>query len=699
MVSRMTLAEKCSQMCAVSPAIPHLGVKAYEWWSDGLHGINRASKATIFPQAIGIAATFDTDLIYRMTGAISDEARMQYMMSKHRGTEGQKYVGLTHWSPNINIYRDPRWGRGQETYGEDPYLTGEMGVAYVKGLQGDNDKYMKIAACAKHFAVHSGPEAERHGYNAIASWKDMYETYLPAFKDLVQKAKVEGVMSAYNRTNGEVCGGSKTLLRDILRNDWGFEGYIVSDCGAVGNFFRDHKVCKTIEEAAALAANNTMNVNCGWVFKSALEKSVNMGLVSESTIDSLVTTATVTKLKLGIFDDAELNPYNQVPFDLVDSRKHRDLAYEVAVKSMVLLENKDNTLPISNDVNYIYVTGPLANTADALIGNYYGANDNMSNFYEGITGALPNGVTIQYRPGVDIDNYGYNDWTVREAPEGDIVVACVGLSNKMEGEETDAILSKVGGDMIELELPEAQRRYLKKLRENIDAKNEKKGTDTRLVVVVASGTPLIMTEIKELADALIYAWYPGQAGGEALGDLLYGKASFSGRTPMTFVKSLEQLPDYGSYDMAGRTYKYMTEEPLYPFGYGLSYSKFEYSTISSPKSIKAGESVIVSAKIKNIGDRYCDEVAQLYITGDSWASDDPIRRLAGFKRVSLKPGESTIVSFEIDPVSMSILTNQKSRIITSGNYKVSIGGGQPIPATDSYTEVNFKVIGNKNIEL
>ena len=698
-VSRMTLEEKCSQMVNDAVAIPRLKIPAYRWWNEALHGVARSGKATIFPQSIGMAASFDTNLVYRMTNAISDEARMLYLMAKQRGNNG-KYTGLTFFSPNVNIYRDPRWGRGQETFGEDPFLTGSLGIAFVNGLQGNDDRYLKTAACAKHFAVHSGPESLRHGYDAKVDWKDMYETYLPAFKDLVQKADVESVMGAYNRTNGEVCSGSPTLLRGILREQWGFTGWIVSDCGALGNFVNDHKVCKTPQEAAALAANNTLNLNCGWVYKSALAKAVEQGLVKEATVDSLVERLMVTRIKLGLFDDEKSNPYNNVPFNLVDSRKHQDLAYETAVKSMVLLENKNNTLPISSTTNYVYVTGTFANSSDALIGNYYGASDKMITFYEGITGAMPQGMSIQYRPGVAVDQYGYNNWTVKEAPEGDVVIACVGLTNMLEGEATDAILSKEKGDMVDLQLPSAQLKYLKDLRLNINTKNKKKGTDTRLVIVVASGTPLIMTEIKEWADALIYAWYPGQAGGEALGDLLFGKVSFSARTPITFVKNLEQLPNYNTYDMAGRTYKYIKDMPLYPFGYGLSYTTFKYSDLRLPKTIKAGEVAEVSVRVTNTGKMTADEVVQLYVSGGkSWGADDPLRRLAGFTKVTLCPNESKIVTLKVDANSMSVLTNKKQRIVNSGAYKISVGGGQPLPTTPSFVEGTYTIHGKKIIEL
>ncbi|MFI3322179.1 MAG: glycoside hydrolase family 3 N-terminal domain-containing protein [Rikenellaceae bacterium] len=698
LVSRMTLKEKASQMVNEATAIDRLGVPSYMWWNECLHGVARSGNATIFPQSVGVAASFDTDLVYRMTNAISDEARSLYLQAEAKGNDG-KYTGLTFYSPNINIYRDPRWGRGQETFGEDPYLTSQLGVAYVKGLQGDDEKYLKTAACAKHFAAHSGPEALRHGFNVIVSWKDLYETYLPAFKALVKDADVESVMAAYSRTNGEVCAASETLLVDILKKEWGFDGYLTSDCGALWNFINNHKICNSAEEAAAMALNAGLNLECGALYLNAIPKAVEKGLVEESTVDVLLTRLMETRFKLGLFDDKEKVKYNEVSQALVSNNKHKQIAYEAAVKSMVLLENKNSTLPLTDKVNYIYVTGPFANQPDALIGNYYGANDMMTTFYEGIAANMPKGTSIQYRPGVMPTHFGYNDWTVKEAPEADIVVACVGLTNMLEGEGTDAIASETQGDMIDNMLPEAQMKFLRTLRENIDKENKKLGSDKKLIVVVASGTPLIMTEVGELSDALIYAWYPGQAGGYALADILYGNVSPSARTPLTFIKNIEQLPPFENYSMEGRTYKYMTCEPLYPFGYGLSYSEFKYSNLECQESVKAGEKLSLSVEVKNIGKYDADEVVQLYVATQNSGNGEPIRRLANFKRISLKAGESKIVDLEVTPTFMSTLTDDKRREVQKGNLTISVGGGQPIKSTKAYVETTCNVKGNKEIEL
>ncbi len=698
LVSRMTLEEKATQMVNEAVAIPRLGVPSYMWWNECLHGVARSGKATIFPQSMGMAATFDADLVYRMTDAISDEARSLYLQAERRGNRG-KYTGLTFYSPNINIYRDPRWGRGQETFGEDPYLTARLGVAYVQGLQGSDSKYLKTAACAKHFAAHSGPEALRHGFNVVASWRDMNETYLPAFKALVQDAHVESVMAAYSRANGEVCAASKTLLVDILKEQWGFEGYITSDCGALWNFIKDHKVCSTTEQAAAMALNAGLNLECGQLYVKNIPKAVEQGLVSEARVDSLLTTLMATRFKLGLFDDARKVPHNYVSDAMADTKEHTDLAYETALKSMVLLENKGGVLPFKNDINYLYVTGPFANNPDALIGNYYGANDKMITFYEGIAGRMPKGLSIQYRQGVMPTDYGYNDWTVKEAPEADVVVACVGLTNLLEGEGTDAIASETKGDMLECVLPEAQMRFLRTLRQNIDAANKKQQTSKKLVVVVASGTPLILTEVSELSDALIYAWYPGQAGGYALADILFGRVSPSARTPITFVKSLEQLPDFQEYAMEGRTYKYLREEPLYPFGYGLSYTTFAYSDVTCDKTVAAGEPLQVSVKVANRGTVTADEVVQLYVSKETPLATDPIRRLANFTRITLRPNEERIVTLTIAPEAISTLTDDEKRMVLGGEYRLSIGGGQPVAKTASYAEQNFTVKGKKEIEL
>ncbi len=695
LILEMTLEEKISQMSHDANAIPRLEVPKYNWWNECLHGLARSGKATVFPQSIALAATFDEELIFRMASAISDEARAFYNNASKRDNRGI-YTGLTFYSPNVNIYRDPRWGRGQETYGEDPYLTSRMGVAFVKGLQGDDPKYLKAAACAKHFAVHSGPEKYRHEFNAQSSFRDLYETYLPAFKALVQEADVRSVMGAYNRTNDEVCCASPTLLVDILKEQWGFEGYITTDCWALVDFFKGHNVCNTPEQAAALAANHGMNLNCGSVYGSALLNAVNQGLVSEDQIDELLLPLMLTRFELGLFDSCESVPFSDIDVDVVDSSKHLDLAYEAAVKSIVLLENKNNVLPLSEDLNYIYLTGPNANNADALIGNYFGVSDHFTTFLEGLVSRVSPGVSVQYKQGVMIDKPNTNpiDWASGEGSVADVVVACVGLTWLIEGEEGEAIASAQGGDMYDNSIPEAQLEYLRKLRAVADKAQKP------LVVVVSGGCPVQLTEIRELSDALLFAWYPGQAGGYALADIVLGKANPSGRTPITFVESLEHLPAFEDYSMEGRTYKYMREhKALYPFGYGLSYSRFEYDDLQVVEKIKAGERQRVSVRVTNVSEWDGDEVVQLYITDLEASVAVPVRQLSAIERVSLKAGESRVIELEIAAEKMSLITDNNLRCIESGEFLVSVGGGQPLEQTASFVQTTFSVRGNKSLEL
>ncbi|MFI3322822.1 MAG: glycoside hydrolase family 3 C-terminal domain-containing protein [Rikenellaceae bacterium] len=691
LVSRMTLEQKASQMVNAAKALPDLGVPKYNWWNECLHGLARAGKATVFPQSIGLGATFDPDLIYRMADAISDEARAFYNAASKRGNRGI-YTGLTFYSPNINIFRDPRWGRGQETYGEDPFLTSQLGVSFVKGLQGDDERYLKTAACAKHYAVHSGPEKLRHEFDAICSNRDLYETYLPAFKALVMDAKVESVMGAYNRTNGEVCCGSKTLLIDILRGDWGFEGYVTSDCGAIVDFYRDHKVVANATEATALAVKNGLNLNCGSVYDKELVKAVELGMITEEEIDDLLVPLMTTRFKLGLFDPEENNPYNSVDPNIVDSKKHKDLAYETALKSMVLLENKNNTLPIKQDIRQLFVTGPNANNADALIGNYFGVSDKQTTFLSGISNRAPKGVSIQYKQGVLLDKPNSNpiDWATGNVKDADVTIACMGLTWLLEGEEGEAIASNQMGDMYDNSLPKAQIDYLKKLKATAPHKP--------LVVVISGGCPVQLNEIKEIADALIYAWYPGEAGGNALADILFGNQNPSGRLPMTFVESLEQLPPFEDYNMEGRTYRYMTQKPLYHFGYGLSYTDFDFSDAKVIGEIsKDRESVRVEVKVKNSGNMDGEEVVQLYVKDNEASVATAIHSLAALDRVFLKAGETKTVTLEIPIDKFSIYTDNDTREVEKGSFTITVGGGQPVESTHDYETISIE--NKKNIKL
>jgi len=668
LVSKMTLEEKVSQMVHNAAAVERLQVPEYDWWNECLHGVGRAGKATVFPQAIGLAATFDTELIHRVATAISDEARAKHHASVRAGRR-DRYRGLTFWTPNVNIFRDPRWGRGQETYGEDPFLTAAIGTSFVRGLQGDDPHYLKVAACAKHYAVHSGPEGERHTFDATATPKDMWETYLPAFEALVVDARVEAVMCAYNRTNGEVACGSKTLLQDILRGKWGFQGHILSDCWAIRDFDQNHKVTKDNAESAALALKMGTNLNCGDSFPSLIE-AVERDLVTEEEIDTALAKLLETRFKLGLFDPEELNPYTSIPTDVVNSPEHRKLAREAATRSLVLLKNDDGLLPLSKDLKKIYVTGPLAADAAVLLGNYSGVSGDLATILEGIVQAAGPTTMVSYRQGSLLDRPNINpiDWYSGVASDADVTVAVMGISNLLEGEEGASIASPGKGDRFDIRLPQNQIDFLNKMR----------GTAKKLVVVLLGGSPMAVPEVQELADAVLLSWYPGEEGGRAVADVLFGDAAPSGRLPLTFPKSLDQLPPYEDYSMAGRTYRYMTEEPLYPFGFGLSYTTFEYGPIElSADKVAAGESVTARVSVKNVGDTAAEEVVQLYVSDLVASVPVPQAALKGFRRVALGPGESETVEFEVTVDLMEMVNESGERVLEKGAFALTIGGASP----------------------
>jgi beta-glucosidase len=668
LIGRMTLAEKVSQMSYDSPAIERLGVPAYNWWNECLHGVARAGRATVFPQAIGMAATFDEDLIFQVSSAISDEARAIYQAAIENDRR-LRYGGLTFWTPNINIFRDPRWGRGQETYGEDPYLTSVLGSAFVRGLQGNNPRYLKVAACAKHYAVHSGPEALRHEFDAQASLKDMYETYLPAFKALVD-AKVEAVMCAYNRTNGEPCCGSKTMLYNILRKEWGFQGHVLSDCWAIVDFYQGHKVVRTPAEAAALAVNSGVSLNCGSTF-SYLEEAVKQQLVTEKTIDEALAILLRTRFKLGMFDPPEMNPYFKISTAIIGSSEHRQLARKAAVESVVMLKNANNILPLQKDMKRLYITGPTAASVEVLLGNYYGISDNLVTILEGIASKLKPGAFAGYTQGFLLDRENVNpiDWTSSDAKEADAMIVVMGYSPQVEGEEGAAIASSYKGDRQDIGLPPNQLKFLRQLRQ---------GNKKPIIVVLTGGCAAAITEVHELADAILYAWYPGEQGGTAVADVIFGDASPSGRLPVTFPKSTDQLPPYEDYSMVGRTYRYMTAEPLYPFGFGLSYSRFEYSDLKLDKTqLRRGEAVHAAVIVKNTGDVAGDEVVQLYLTDVEASVRTPISALKGFRRIRLEPKRQRKVAFTITPEMMSLVDESGDSRLEPGQFRITIGGCSP----------------------
>ena len=668
LISRMTLEEKVGQLMYTAPAIDRLEVPAYNWWNECLHGVARNGRATIFPQAIGLAATWDTKLIHRVAETISTEARAKYNASMKAGYRG-RYQGLTFWTPNVNIFRDPRWGRGQETYGEDPYLTSRIGVAFVKGLQGDHPKYLKSAGMAKHFAVHNGPEKLRHEFDAKVSQKDLWETYLPAFEALVKEAEVEGVMGAYNRTNGELCCAHPYLMQEVLRKQWGFKGYFVSDCWAIVDFYNGHNVVKTAPEAAALALNTGCNLNCGSTFPE-LVKSVEQGLTTEAEIDKNLRELLPTRFKLGLFDPVNSTPFDNIGPEVIRSTEHIALSKEAATKSIVLLKNKENALPIKKDIGSIFVTGPMATHIQALLANYYGLSEDMNTFMEGIVGKVSPHTNVSYVQGALMDEPNRNpiDWFSGNAEESDVTIACMGISQLIEGEEGEAIASRHLGDRKEINLPQSQIDFVKKIRSKAK----------KLIVLITGGSAITCPEIYEMADALLYVWYPGEQGGKAAADIIFGDAVPSGRLPVTVVKSIEDLPPFEDYALAGRTYRYLEKDPLFPFGFGLSYTTFNYSDLQlSKSSIKTDETLIASITVSNTGNYKAEEVIQLYLKDEQSTIPVPQYALKGFQKVELWPGASAKIQFEIQPKMLEMVNDQGKRVLEKGKFQVFIGGSSP----------------------
>jgi beta-glucosidase len=835
LISRMTLKEKVSQMVHDAPAIERLDVPAYNWWSECLHGVGRAGIATVFPQAIGLAATWDTALVHGIATAISDEARAKHHDALRKRLRRQ-YFGLTFWSPNINIFRDPRWGRGQETYGECPYLTGRMGVAFVKGLQGDDPRYLKLVATPKHYAVHSGPELQRHSFDAQVDERDLRETYLPAFEACVKEAKAASVMGAYNRANGEPCCASVTLLERILRQEWGFDGYVVSDCRAIEDIYAHHKTVATPEEAAALAVKNGCDLNCGEVYRALLD-AAEQNLISEETINQALRRLFTARFRLGMFDPPEQVSYAQIPYEVVDSPAHRKLALQAARESIVLLKNEGGLLPLRKDVKTIAVIGPNADNEEVLLGNYSGTPSQAITVLEGIrkkvsratklhyargcdlaeglpaldvipstclrpanAGAGQNGLTaayydnlrfegqpalVQIDPLVDFTwkattpvtsriadafsvrwegtlippesgtyklgvrgcsdyrlylngdliaelDFWYDPitrvtkmklkagriydlrleyvnrcpdhdpvaqllWSVpsadplRQAVEAasnaNLVVLALGLSPAVEGEEMpiDAPGFK-GGDHVHVGLPRPQEKLLRRLH----------ALGKPIVLVLLNGSALAANWAADNVPAIVEAWYPGQAGGEAIADVLFGDYNPAGRLPVTFYKSTEDLPPFEDYRMEGRTYRYFRGQPLFPFGYGLSYTTFAYSNLQlSARAIARDETLTVSVDVQNAGGRPGDEVAQLYVSNLTASVPVPIRRLAGFERIHLKEGQTKTVTFNLTPRQLSLIDDEGKRIIEPGEFQVAVSGHQPgiIPADEDKALIaSFEVI-------
>ncbi|HMQ06035.1 MAG TPA: glycoside hydrolase family 3 N-terminal domain-containing protein [Saprospiraceae bacterium] len=667
-ISRMTLDEKIDQLLYNAPAIDRLGIPEYNWWNECLHGVARNGRATVFPQAIGMGATWDTDLIYRVGRAISMEARAKYNVSIAHNMRG-RYQGLTFWSPNVNIFRDPRWGRGQETYGEDPLLTGAIGAAFVRGLQGDHPRYLQASAMAKHYAVHSGPEALRHEFDAVVNMKDLWETYLPAFQKLVVDAKVESIMGAYNRTNGDPCNAHPYLMTEVLRNKWGFKGHYVSDCWALVDFHNGHNIVKTPAEAAAMALNAGTNLNCGNTYPY-LREAIEKGYTSEAIVDENLRWLLPTRFKLGLFDPPGTVPFDTIGTDWIRHPSHTKLALETAEKSIVLLKNENNTLPIRKDARSVFVTGPTAAHTQTLLANYYGVSEDLRTILEGIVANAAHHTSIPYIQAalLDEENRNPQDWFSGMAAEAEYTVACLGLSQLIEGEEGESIMSRHLGDRVEIGLPQNQINFFKKMRAN----------SRKLIVVITGGSAISIPEIHELADAVLYVWYPGEQGGIAVGNVLYGKTNPSGKLPVTFVNSVEDLPPYEDYNMANRTYKYLETNPLYPFGFGLSYTRFQYENLNiSNLTMSMEEELKLDFSLVNTGAVAGDEVVQLYVTALDSKVDSPQFDLKSFSRVPLSPGESKKVQFTIGKKELEVVNNEGERVVYPGKYKIYVGGSLP----------------------
>ena len=715
LVSKMTLTEKVYQLRHTAPAIPRLGLSAYNYWNEALHGVARAGEATVFPQAIGMAAAFDEELLGLVADVISTEGRAKFNIQDKYGDNGI-YKGLTFWAPNINIFRDPRWGRGHETYGEDPYLTSRLGVSFVKGIQGDDDKYMKAAACAKHFAVHSGPESIRHSFNAECSKQDLRETYLPAFKALVTEAKVEAVMGAYNRTNGEACCASKTLLQDILRKEWGFEGHVTSDCWAIRDINEGHGITSSPVESVGLAMTNGCDINCGDLFEYLLQ-AVGQGYTTEERIDEALTNVLTTRFKLGILDEDENgnfvsgyntesdNPYASIDYTHVDSYTSKDINLRMSEESIVLLKNDGSMLPFNkNNIRAIGVIGPNADNRKALVGNYEGTASEYVTVLEGIRREVENSGTRVYASnGCDlykpkVEPLGEKSDRLAEVKAvcdvSDVIVAVMGLDATLEGEEGDTGNAYGSGDKPNLLLPGLQQEVLDAIA----------ASGKPAVLVVLAGSAIALDKASSQFKAIIQGWYPGALGGTAIANVIFGKKNPEGHLPLTFYSEKNTLPEFTDYNMKGRTYRYMTEEPLYPFGYGLSYTDFDetvtkivagpdaYKTINGELDrnniyYKSGADTIdITVKVANKGNMAGAATVQAYVDYTALnLKGAPVRQLKALKKVHLAAGEEKEVTISLDENAFGLFDENGEWKLNPGNYKVYIGNQQPDRRSEELT--------------
>lgn len=686
LVSRMTIEEAASQLRFDAPAIERLGIPEYNWWNEGLHGVARAGTATSFPQSIALGATFDEELMGKIGETVSTEGRAKYNEISAMG-DRDIYKGLTFWSPNINVFRDPRWGRGQETYGEDPYLISRLAIPFIKGLQGDGE-YMKVAACAKHFAVHSGPEAKRHEFDAKATPKDMRETYFPAFEACIKEANVEAVMGAYNRTNGEPCCGH-SYIKDIIRDEWGFKGHFVSDCWAIRDFHEHHKVTKNSEESAALALNKGCDLNCGCTYVH-LMKAYNKGLVTEDAIRGAAVRLFTTRFLLGMFDKTEYDNLNYLD---VETKESIALAKRASDEAVVMLKN-DGILPVNKDkVKVISVIGPNADARRPLMGNYYGTSSEYITALEGIRKAAGDDVRILYSEGCDLSltkpdplSRDYNTLAEAEAVmrRSDLVILCIGLNETLEGEEGDQGNQYASGDKKDLAFPRPQLKLIEAVIK----------TGKPFVTVVMTGSAMDLTRLSETSSAILQAWYPGARGGLSIGDIIFGKVNPSGKLPVTVYRSTEDLPDFEDYSMKNRTYKYIEKAPLYPFGFGLTYGRLEISGASaSDTSASARENGLdITVSVKNNGTLKTGEVVQIYAKALEDKNEVRNFKLVGFKRICLEAGASEDVVISITSDSLKVVKEDGSKAVPEGKIAIYAGFGQP-------DERTAELYGTKSVEI
>lgn len=682
LVAKMTVEEKASQLLFNSPAIERLGINEFCWWNEALHGVARADVATVFPQAIGLGATFDSELINKVADIISTEARAKYNENQKQG-DYDIFKHLTFWSPNVNIFRDPRWGRGQETYGECPYLSSLIGTAFVKGLQGEGE-FLKSAACAKHYAVHSGPEKLRHTFDAKSSLKDMNETYLPAFEKLVKEGNVEGVMGAYNRLNGEPCCAHSYTMGEILFSKWKFDGYFVSDCGAICDFHNTHKITKTGAESAALAIKAKCNINCGDAYKNIL-LALEQGLITEEDIDYNVIKAYTTRFLLGEFEDEK--PYSEIPFEVIDCDEHKKINREAARRSLVLLKN-ENLLPLNkNSIKSVAVIGPNANSVNVLTGNYSGLASEYVTVVDGIRNALPK-ARINYSLGSDMLEYKYGHYdghhnnysnAVSAAMHSDVAVVCVGIDATVEGEANDVDNEYIDhGDKTGISLPKCQLELIEKVC----------NANENTVVIMLSGSAIDFGEAAmNKAKALIYAWYPGAQGGNAIADLLFGEYSPSGKLPITIYSADETLPDFCDYSMKNRTYRFYEGKPLFPFGYGLSFAEFSYSNMSMTE---ANESITVTVDVTNNSNIEAREITQVYASFDDSRVSTPKLQLCGIAVNDMKPNETKTINIVVDKYWLMAVDENGDRIAPDGDIKLYVGSNMPNAESEKSLKIQLK---------